>query len=109
MMIRPAELAGIKAGTIDLAFRRWAKPRVVVELSDCALSYTFGQEGAGVFAAPTVIVPEMLSALTLNPANPPATPTRIPTELGTVPPSPTPASATSFTPIFARRFTWRKS
>ncbi|WP_210648860.1 helix-hairpin-helix domain-containing protein [Nocardioides sp. SYSU D00065] len=30
MMIRPAELAAIKAGTVDLAFRRWAKPRVVV-------------------------------------------------------------------------------
>lgn len=30
MMIRPAELAAIKAGTIDLAFRRWARPRVVV-------------------------------------------------------------------------------
>ncbi len=30
MMIRPAELAAIKAGTIDVAFRRWAKPRVVV-------------------------------------------------------------------------------
>ncbi|RYB95166.1 hypothetical protein EUA93_12910 [Nocardioides oleivorans] len=30
MMIRPAELASIKAGTIDLAFRRWARPRVVV-------------------------------------------------------------------------------
>lgn len=30
MMIRPAELAAIKAGAIDLAFRRWAKPRVVV-------------------------------------------------------------------------------
>ncbi len=30
MMIRPAELAAIKAGTIDLAFRRWAGPRVVV-------------------------------------------------------------------------------
>jgi len=29
-MIRPAELAAIKAGTLDLAFRRWAKPRVVV-------------------------------------------------------------------------------
>lgn len=29
-MIRPAELAAIKAGIIDLAFRRWAKPRVVV-------------------------------------------------------------------------------
>ena len=25
MMIRPAELAAIKAGTIDLAFRRWAQ------------------------------------------------------------------------------------
>ena len=30
MMIRPATLAAIKAGTVDLAFRRWAKPRVVV-------------------------------------------------------------------------------
>ncbi len=30
MMIRPGELAAIRAGTIDLAFRRWAKPRVVV-------------------------------------------------------------------------------
>lgn len=30
MMIRPAELAAIRAGTIDLAFRRWARPRVVV-------------------------------------------------------------------------------
>lgn len=30
MMIRPDELAAIKAGTIDLAFRRWARPRVVV-------------------------------------------------------------------------------
>lgn len=30
MMIRPAELAAIKAGAIDLAFRRWAMPRVVV-------------------------------------------------------------------------------
>lgn len=29
-MIRPAELAAIRAGTLDLAFRRWAKPRVVV-------------------------------------------------------------------------------
>ncbi len=29
-MIRPAELAAIRAGTIDLAFRRWARPRVVV-------------------------------------------------------------------------------
>ena len=29
-MIRPAELAGIKAGTIDLGFRRWDRPRVVV-------------------------------------------------------------------------------
>ncbi len=30
MMIRPAELSAIKAGTVDLAFRRWARPRVVV-------------------------------------------------------------------------------
>ena len=30
MMIRPAELAAIKAGTVDLAFRRWARPGVVV-------------------------------------------------------------------------------
>src|SRR6476620_1710284 len=30
MMIRASELAAIKAGTIDLAFRRWARPRVVV-------------------------------------------------------------------------------
>ena len=30
MMIRPAELAAIKAGTVDLAFRRWSRPRVVV-------------------------------------------------------------------------------
>lgn len=30
MMIRPAELAAIKAGAVDLAFRRWAKPRVMV-------------------------------------------------------------------------------
>lgn len=30
MMIRPAELAAIKAGTVDLAFRRWARARVVV-------------------------------------------------------------------------------
>lgn len=30
MMIRAAELAAIRAGTIDLAFRRWARPRVVV-------------------------------------------------------------------------------
>ena len=30
MMIRPAELAAIKAGDIDLAFRRWDRPRVKV-------------------------------------------------------------------------------
>lgn len=30
MMIRPAELAAIKAGEIDLAFRRWERPRVKV-------------------------------------------------------------------------------
>lgn len=30
MMIRPAELTGIKAGEIDLAFRRWDRPRVKV-------------------------------------------------------------------------------
>ncbi|MFC5175420.1 hypothetical protein [Nocardioides taihuensis] len=30
MMIRPAELAAIKRGEIDLAFRRWERPRVVV-------------------------------------------------------------------------------
>jgi hypothetical protein len=30
MMIRPAELAAVKAGEVDLAFRRWARPRVVV-------------------------------------------------------------------------------
>src|SRR3954454_24007255 len=29
-MIRPVELAGIKAGAVDLAFRRWERPRVVV-------------------------------------------------------------------------------
>ena len=29
-MIRPAELTAIKAGEIDLAFRRWDRPRVVV-------------------------------------------------------------------------------
>ena len=29
-MIRPAELAAIKAGTIDLGFRRWDRPRVLV-------------------------------------------------------------------------------
>src|SRR3954464_4055682 len=29
-MIRPVELAGIKAGAGDLAFRRWGRPRVVV-------------------------------------------------------------------------------
>jgi hypothetical protein len=28
--IRPGELAGIKAGVLDLAFRRWDRPRVVV-------------------------------------------------------------------------------
>ena len=30
MMIRPAELKAIKAGEIDLAFRRWDRPRVKV-------------------------------------------------------------------------------
>ncbi len=30
MMIRPVELAAIRAGTIDLAFRRWDRPRVLV-------------------------------------------------------------------------------
>lgn len=30
MMLRPAELAAIRAGTVDLAFRRWATPRVRV-------------------------------------------------------------------------------
>ena len=30
MRIRPGELAEIKAGTIDLGFRRWDRPRVVV-------------------------------------------------------------------------------
>ncbi len=29
-MIRPAELAAIRAGTIDLGFRRWDRPRVLV-------------------------------------------------------------------------------
>ena len=29
-MIRPAELTAIKAGEIDLAFRRWDRPRVKV-------------------------------------------------------------------------------
>src|ERR1700712_230658 len=29
-MIRPVELAAIRAGTLDLAFRRWDRPRVVV-------------------------------------------------------------------------------
>jgi hypothetical protein len=30
MMIRPAELAAIRAGAVDLAFRRWARPRLKV-------------------------------------------------------------------------------
>ncbi len=30
MMIRPTELTAIKAGTLDLAFRRWDRPRVKV-------------------------------------------------------------------------------
>jgi len=30
VLIRPAELAAIKAGEVDLAFRRWDRPRVVV-------------------------------------------------------------------------------
>jgi len=29
-MMRPAELEGVRAGTIDLAFRRWDRPRVKV-------------------------------------------------------------------------------
>ena len=29
-MIRPVELAAIRAGAVDLAFRRWDRPRVVV-------------------------------------------------------------------------------
>jgi len=29
-MMRPAELEGIRAGTVDLAFRRWDRPRVKV-------------------------------------------------------------------------------
>ncbi len=29
-MIRPAELSAIKQGTVDLAFRRWERPRVLV-------------------------------------------------------------------------------
>jgi hypothetical protein len=29
-MLRPVELAGIKAGVVDLGFRRWDRPRVVV-------------------------------------------------------------------------------
>ena len=30
MMIRPVELDGIRRGEIDLAFRRWDRPRVRV-------------------------------------------------------------------------------
>ncbi|WP_141005048.1 hypothetical protein [Nocardioides humi] len=30
MMMRPAELDGVRAGTVDLAFRRWDRPRVKV-------------------------------------------------------------------------------
>ena len=30
MRIRPAEQAAIRAGTVDLAFRRWERPRVLV-------------------------------------------------------------------------------
>ncbi|MBU2695466.1 MULTISPECIES: hypothetical protein [Pimelobacter] len=30
MMMRPAELEGVRAGTVDLAFRRWDRPRVKV-------------------------------------------------------------------------------
>jgi hypothetical protein len=30
MLIRPSELARIRAGSIDLAFRRWDRPRVLV-------------------------------------------------------------------------------
>jgi hypothetical protein len=30
VLFRPADLAGIEAGTITLAFRRWTKPRAVV-------------------------------------------------------------------------------
>ncbi|MGF1647433.1 MAG: hypothetical protein ACFCVF_11035 [Kineosporiaceae bacterium] len=30
MLIRQGELAGIRAGAVDLAFRRWDRPRVVV-------------------------------------------------------------------------------
>ena len=30
MRIRPDELAGIRAGVVDLGFRRWDRPRVVV-------------------------------------------------------------------------------
>ena len=30
MRIRPVELAAIRAGAVDLGFRRWDRPRVVV-------------------------------------------------------------------------------
>jgi len=30
MLIRPAELEAIRAGRIDLAFRRWDRPRLLV-------------------------------------------------------------------------------
>jgi LysR family transcriptional activator of nhaA len=46
--------------SLDVWFERHAvRPRIVGEIEDSALLKTFGQAGAGVFAAPTVIEREV--------------------------------------------------
>ncbi|WP_408897398.1 hypothetical protein ACJ5H2_21080 [Nocardioides sp. R1-1] len=76
MMMRPAELEGVRAGTIDLAFRRWDRPRVkvgsrlrtavgVVEVTDVretALSALRAEDARRAGAASLAALKEALAA-----------------------------------------------
>ena len=72
MLFRPADLEGIAAGTVTLAFRRWDKPRVkvgstqktpvgVVEFTSCELVDVITDEDARAagFASPDEVEARM--------------------------------------------------
>jgi len=58
-MLIPTETSSLRRSLEKWLQEHSLRPRVVAEIEDSALLKVFGQHGAGVFAAPTIIAAEV--------------------------------------------------
>jgi LysR family transcriptional activator of nhaA len=58
-MILPTESSALRRALEHWFEETGVRPRVVAEIEDSALMKVFGQHGAGVFAAPTIVADEV--------------------------------------------------